>query len=162
MKITIKPSLFKVTTSIKLETLEDHNRLLSILNRYVSCAAEYSLEDDEFITNIRKKIECSVTLMDSLDKNPEQHSDTKRTAYYVSKITGCKTKIQIVNFQIVHPGELRFLSENGVWYEYSELVFRKGFYPTVKNNGICCCSSDRQTPLINGKHICSICNKPIY
>jgi hypothetical protein len=26
---------------------------------------------------------------------------------------------------------------------------------------VCTCTKFRQTPMINGKHICSICNKPI-
>lgn len=26
---------------------------------------------------------------------------------------------------------------------------------------VCACTNFRETPMINGKHICSICNKPI-
>jgi len=28
-------------------------------------------------------------------------------------------------------------------------------------SSICTCTKFRETPMINGKHICSICNKPI-
>lgn len=27
---------------------------------------------------------------------------------------------------------------------------------------VCACTNFRETPMINGKHICSICNKPLY
>lgn len=32
--------------------------------------------------------------------------------------------------------------------------------PTVISS-VCTCTKVRETPMINGKHICSICNKPI-
>jgi hypothetical protein len=31
----------------------------------------------------------------------------------------------------------------------------------VEEGTVCTCTKFRETPMINGKHICSICNKPI-
>lgn len=36
----------------------------------------------------------------------------------------------------------------------------KSNYPLVISS-VCTCTKFRETPMINGKHICSICNKPI-
>lgn len=41
--------------------------------------------------------------------------------------------------------------------KYRELALRQ---PPVSSL-VCSCTQNRETPIINGKYICSICNKPI-
>lgn len=58
-------------------------------------------------------------------------------------------------------------------YPYSEFHLKKKYaiqameryadqfrHPVVISS-VCTCTKFRETPIINGKHICSICNKPI-
>lgn len=44
-----------------------------------------------------------------------------------------------------------------VWNECEQEQLRQ---PPVIGS-VCTCTKFRETPMINGKHICSICNKPI-
>lgn len=57
-------------------------------------------------------------------------------------------------------------NKNGHWVEYSE---HKAIVDTLTKqlrqppvvDSVCTCTKFRETPMINGKYICSICNKPI-
>ena len=40
----------------------------------------------------------------------------------------------------------------------AELYYNETY---VGSNSVCTCTNFRETPMINGKYICSICNKPI-
>lgn len=49
------------------------------------------------------------------------------------------------------------LDRNGSSLEAENQALRQ---PLVISS-VCTCTKVRETPMINGKHICSICNKPI-
>ena len=47
-----------------------------------------------------------------------------------------------------------------VWNECEQERVKNCSIPAVISS-VCTCTKFRETPMINGKHICSICNKPI-
>lgn len=52
---------------------------------------------------------------------------------------------------------------NGVHLEYIDWLEAQiqAFRQQLVIGLVCTCTKFRETPMINGKHICSICNKPI-
>ena len=40
-------------------------------------------------------------------------------------------------------------------------MINEAFRQPLVIGSVCTCTNFRETPIINGKHICSICNKPI-
>ena len=61
-------------------------------------------------------------------------------------------------------GELHEQQENALFgnehrrqYEAQEEALRL----SAVMGSVCTCTKFRETPMINGKHICSVCNKPI-
>jgi hypothetical protein len=57
----------------------------------------------------------------------------------------------------LYPDEKIYTKEYTQWLERQVLALRQ---PLVMES-VCTCTKFRETPMINGKHICSICNKPI-
>lgn len=45
--------------------------------------------------------------------------------------------------------------------EEVECKVNENFAQPAVIGSVCTCTNFRETPMINGKHICSICNKPI-
>lgn len=61
------------------------------------------------------------------------------------------------NVLLVDTAKLSKLVEWSVW---AEQELSKLHQPTVISS-VCTCITSRETPMINGRYICSICNKPI-